>query len=659
MRHYTTLALLVLVLTAFGCTEEVPTYPVTTDTVTSPDAGTDTYTEEVRVDSDTGIVPDTDSGTDQETGLDTGEDAGSDTDTGEQDIGTDSGTDTDTDTGMDAEDTSTDTGDDGGDTGDEVETDTPEIDCDPGYEVVNGACANIDECNDPNVCGPNATCADTEGDYDCTCDAGYADVAGTCEDVNECDDPNVCGNGTECNNTLGGYECLNVDECVDGTDSCSAGTECIDGDPLNGEQAFTCANVDECSNGSANCQTGTTCQDLDPNTDNDTYACVDNNECANGTAVCDSNATCTNTYGSFSCACDSGFTGDGFSCRELNVCGDGIVDSAEVCDEGASTGDVCVPGYGQTCTWCDSCTQVVTETGATCGNGNLDVNEGEECDGGPGCTASCAVATGYTCIGGAPCLNPCEQYVGDFTANTNSDLITLSGYCSVDGNVTITGTATQLFEVHTLREILGTFRLDLNNSTGNKARFEYVNNEVAFADLETVTSNFEMDNFVVTDLVTNQGDAVDFVGFPSLTTIGGDMFIRDGAKEANTTNPLTMDAFNALLTVGGDLQIIFTDFYTVSGFQSVTSVGGVMYIQQNPDLVSLGGAFSSSLTVQGANAASQYIIDIQGNHPDLVDYQNGQYQGDGCGVCDKAQENSYQHCPSHDTNAPVTCRVKS
>ena len=38
-------------------------------------------------------------------------------------------------------------------------------------------------------------------------------------------------------------------------------------------------------------------------------------ECSDSSLnVCDANAECTNNVGSYTCACNSGFTGDGFSC---------------------------------------------------------------------------------------------------------------------------------------------------------------------------------------------------------------------------------------------------------------------------------------------------------------------------------------------------------
>ena len=41
---------------------------------------------------------------------------------------------------------------------------------------------------------------------------------------------------------------------------------------------------------------------------------VDTNECFTGTDNCSLNAVCTNIPGSFTCACNQGYTGDGVSC---------------------------------------------------------------------------------------------------------------------------------------------------------------------------------------------------------------------------------------------------------------------------------------------------------------------------------------------------------
>ena len=47
------------------------------------------------------------------------------------------------------------------------------------------------------------------------------------------------------------------------------------------------------------------------------YLCThfsDNNECTLGTHNCHNNATCTNTDGSFTCACNTGYSGNGVKC---------------------------------------------------------------------------------------------------------------------------------------------------------------------------------------------------------------------------------------------------------------------------------------------------------------------------------------------------------
>ena len=42
---------------------------------------------------------------------------------------------------------------------------------------------------------------------------------------------------------------------------------------------------------------------------------LDINECTAGVSDCHSNATCTNTDGNHTCACNDGYTGDGYSCQ--------------------------------------------------------------------------------------------------------------------------------------------------------------------------------------------------------------------------------------------------------------------------------------------------------------------------------------------------------
>jgi len=41
---------------------------------------------------------------------------------------------------------------------------------------------------------------------------------------------------------------------------------------------------------------------------------IDINECSTNNGGCDAQAVCTNTPGSFSCSCKSGYSGNGFNC---------------------------------------------------------------------------------------------------------------------------------------------------------------------------------------------------------------------------------------------------------------------------------------------------------------------------------------------------------
>jgi len=83
------------------------------------------------------------------------------------------------------------------------------------------------------------------------------------------------------------------------------------------------------------------------------------------------------------------------------VCGDGVVDSGEQCDEG-----------GDTATCNANCTL------PTCGDGYLNLVAGEECDDGnhatgDGCTATCHVESGYSCVDAVGLPIDCVTICGD------------------------------------------------------------------------------------------------------------------------------------------------------------------------------------------------------------------------------------------------------
>ena len=114
--------------------------------------------------------------------------------------------------------------------------------------------------------------------------------------------------------------------------------------------------------------------------------CVDVDECA-GDNDCDDNASCTNTEGSYTCRCNTGFSGDGETCTELG-CDDLVCDPNASC--GATDGCECGPGY--------------TGDGEGCG----DVDE-------------CAMASAFECADDAACVNTFGGYdcecVGPFGGN--------------------------------------------------------------------------------------------------------------------------------------------------------------------------------------------------------------------------------------------------
>ncbi|XP_078680017.1 uncharacterized protein LOC144915478 isoform X3 [Branchiostoma floridae x Branchiostoma belcheri] len=210
----------------------------------------------------------------------------------------------------------------------------------------------------------------------------------------------------------------------------------------------TCCDVDadECALGTHTCHEHATCTNTpgsytcacNGGYSGDGYTCSPNDvdECAQGTHTCHAAATCTNTPGSFTCACNSGYTGDGNTCTDINECDEGT----DSCDEHATCTNTpgsytcdCNGGFtgdGFTCTDNDECT-LGTDTchaAATCtntpGSYTCACNGGYTGDGNT-CTDidECTEGTD-TCDEHATCTNTPGSYtcacIGGYTGDGNT-----------------------------------------------------------------------------------------------------------------------------------------------------------------------------------------------------------------------------------------------
>ncbi|XP_060040577.1 adhesion G protein-coupled receptor E2 isoform X1 [Erinaceus europaeus] len=152
--------------------------------------------------------------------------------------------------------------------------------CLPGFQSFSGqidlnlpndGCDDINECgpSQPDLCGANADCENTDGGFQCVCIPGFELESGgttfrnksknTCQDVEECKkNPGICKNRRICVSTHGSYVCR-----------CQPGFEPEPGDPKS-------------------------CKDLD--------------ECSSGRHQCDNSTICVNAQGSYRCTCRPGWT---------------------------------------------------------------------------------------------------------------------------------------------------------------------------------------------------------------------------------------------------------------------------------------------------------------------------------------------------------------
>eukprot|EP00736_Rhodelphis_marinus_P006099 Rmarinus@m.2479 len=149
--------------------------------------------------------------------------------------------------------------------------------------------------------------------------------------------------------------------------------------------------ADECTAGTHDCDAQASCSntfssftcDCNDGYSGDGVTCDDTNECDSGTDDCDTGATCTNTDGSFTCACGADSYGNGVSCT---ACATGASADAGSTESSACT---CNEGYyGDGHTTCTACATGATSPAGSLLDTDCVCNDGYNGDGHTSCIAS-------------------------------------------------------------------------------------------------------------------------------------------------------------------------------------------------------------------------------------------------------------------------------
>jgi len=259
-------------------------------------------------------------------------------------------------------------------------------------------------CPEVGNCSTTVTCTTADDAVCASCPAGRAQTAPgqPCTDIDGCAG-NPCAAGVSC-----------TDVPAPGTGfTCGA---CPTGQWGDGETCTGCTAVAVCA-GSLSC---TTADDSVCSACAAGYSqvsagddCTDVDECGLGTDNCDANATCTNTSGGFTCACNSGYEGDGTACSDIDGC------AGTACAVGVSCTDVAAPGTGFTCgacpagQWGDGVTCTVCAAVANCA-GTLSCTTAAD-------SVCSACATGYgQASAGADCADVDECALGTDDCDANA-----------------------------------------------------------------------------------------------------------------------------------------------------------------------------------------------------------------------------------------------
>nr|XP_006816512.1 PREDICTED: fibrillin-2-like [Saccoglossus kowalevskii] len=280
--------------------------------------------------------------------------------------------------------------------------------CQLGFQGDGFTCQDIDECLEgTHPCHQFADCSNTLGSSTCTCRDGYIGDGIVCTETDQCPGETLqCGTNEYCVmvggsptcQCKGGYtldlsgNCIDINECFEGTDSCDPAASCTNTD---GYYVWRVMQVTKEMDTFARCDITTNvwqCEAPTAYKKEETFFLRPNrtkaflkylmrhsrtyvDECATGDDNCDVNADCYNGLGNYGCLCRDGFTGDGFSCVDIDECsGANQCGSHVTCvNQPGSYECQCIDGFYQvddySCMDINECeTPDVCKNGATCIN---------------------------------------------------------------------------------------------------------------------------------------------------------------------------------------------------------------------------------------------------------------------------------------------------
>lgn len=273
-----------------------------------------------------------------------------------------------------------------------------------GYVTCQANCAGYDAsgCSAPTTCGNGKRDAGEDCDGTdlggATCEsvrgvgsAGTLKCASSCTfDISSCGMPSVCGNGI-----------LETGEKCDGSNFNGATCASLVGAGSTGD--LVCESCGSIS--TAHCSAASTCGDN----------AIQGTEVCDGTAL--NNKTCADivgegSQGTLKCASNCG-SFDVSGCTAPSTCGDGIINGREVCDGSKLNDQTCATqvGYGSTGTLrcnatCTGFDTALCSGSTTCGNGVLESNEVCDLDNVRG--ATCASRVGAGSVGTVTCGSDCS-----------------------------------------------------------------------------------------------------------------------------------------------------------------------------------------------------------------------------------------------------------